>query len=192
MNMEKTSHLRIDLSKYNNSWYKPGGTVKRFSWFILGRFFINSYLPFPVKFKLLLLRLFGASIAPNVMIKPKVNIKYPWYLKVGKNSWIGENVWIDNLAYVTIGPNCCLSQGALLLTGNHNYHSTTFDLMIESINLEEGVWIGAKAIVCPGVQCGSHAVLTVNSVATKDLEAYGIYTGNPAKLIKTRRIRRES
>ncbi|MGC8803729.1 MAG: colanic acid biosynthesis acetyltransferase WcaF, partial [Bacteroidales bacterium] len=76
--------------------------------------------------------------------------------------------------------------GALLLTGNHNYRLPTFDLMAKTITLEDGVWIGAKAIVCPGITAYSHAVLTVGSVATTNLEGYSIYSGNPAQKIKNR------
>jgi len=122
------------------------------------------------------------------MIKPKVNIKYPSLLTVGHYVWIGEGVWIDNLAEVTLGNNVCLSQGAMLLTGNHDYTHSTFDLKIGKIVIEEGVWIGAKAIVCPGITCYSHAVLAVNSVATKNLEAYGAYQGNPAQRVRERVI----
>lgn len=190
--MEKTSELRTDLSKYDNSWYMPGGAFKRYSWFIIGRIFINTYLPFPIAFKVYILRLFGAKIADNVMIKPKVNIKYPWFLEIEKNSWIGENVWIDNLTHVVIGANCCLSQGALLLTGNHNYKSPKFELVIAPIIIEDGVWIGARATVCPGVRCGSHSMLTVNSVATKNMDAFGIYTGIPSNYIRTRVLKSEN
>jgi putative colanic acid biosynthesis acetyltransferase WcaF len=190
--MEKTSDLQTDLSRYDNSWYHPGSILKRYAWFILGRIFINSYLPVPVRLKLGLLKLFGAKISENVMIKPRVNIKYPWFLTIGRNTWIGEGVWIDNLTQVSIGSNCCLSQGAMLLTGNHNYKSVQFTLQVAPITLKDGVWIGAKAVVCPGVLCASHAVLTVNSVASKNLDAYGIYSGNPAKYIRTRIIDRES
>ncbi|TDB64497.1 WcaF family extracellular polysaccharide biosynthesis acetyltransferase [Arundinibacter roseus] len=190
--MEKTSATRTDLSKYDNSWYKPGGLVKRLAWYLVGRLTVNTYLPFPVSVKVLVLRVFGAKIGKSVMIKPKVNIKYPWFLTIGENAWIGENVWIDNLTYVTIGANSCLSQGALLLTGNHNYKTSTFDLRVDPIVLEDGVWIGAKAVVCPGVHCGSHAMLTVNSVATKNLSAYGIYSGNPAQFSRKRKTGREN
>ena len=76
----------------------------------------------------------------------------------------------------------------MLLTGNHNFKKSSFDLMIGDIVLENGVWIGAKSIVCPGVTCSSHAVLTVNSVANKDLNAFSIYTGNPAVFQKQRTI----
>lgn len=130
--------------------------------------------------------MFGAHVGKGVVIKPHVRIKYPWRMVIGNHVWIGEDVWIDNLAKVVIGDNCCLSQGAFLLCGNHDYSKTTFDLIIGEIHLEEGVWIGAKSIVCPGVTCRSHAVLAVGSVATKDLDAYGIYQGNPALKVRER------
>ena len=60
--------------------------------------------------------------------------------------------------------------------------------VLGEIVLEEGVWIGAKATVCPGVMCHSHAVLAVGSVATKNLEAYNIYQGNPAEKKRERVI----
>jgi putative colanic acid biosynthesis acetyltransferase WcaF len=147
---------------------------------------MNSYLlPF-ASLKRMILRFFGARIGKGVNIKPKVNVKYPWMLEVGDYVWIGEGVWIDNLAPVKIGANACVSQGALLLTGNHNYKKSTFDLIMRPITLEEGAWIGAKATVCPGVTVHSHAILTVGSVATRDLDAYTIYSGNPAAKVKER------
>ncbi|HNU59950.1 MAG TPA: colanic acid biosynthesis acetyltransferase WcaF, partial [Aquaticitalea sp.] len=118
----------------------------------------------------------------------RVNIKYPWKLQVGNNCWIGENVWIDNLGLVIIGDNVCLSQGAMLICGNHDYKKRTFDLIVGSITINEGAWIGAKAIVGPNTTVGSHAVLSLGSVASKNLEAYGIYRGNPAVKVKQRII----
>lgn len=102
--------------------------------------------------------------------------------------WIGEKVWIDNLAQVDIHANVSISQGAMLLTGNHNYKSESFDLIVSPITLEEGVWIGAQAVVCPGVTCASHAILSVASVATRNLDAFFIYQGNPAIRVRERII----
>lgn len=177
-----------DLASFDNRWYQPGQKWKIGLWFLVSNLAIHSYLPVPVKIKCLILRLFGAKIGPGVVIKPGVNIKYPWQLHVGAHAWIGEQVWIDNLAPVSIGAHACVSQGAMLLTGNHNFKKSSFDLILGAITLHEGVWIGAQATVCPGVVCGSHSVLTVGSVATKALAAYGIYQGNPAVLTKERTI----
>jgi len=150
--------------------------------------FFKTLLPFPSSFKAKLLKWFGAKVGSGVVIKPDMNIKYPWFLEIGNDCWIGEGVWIDNLAVVKVGSNVVLSQGAYLLTGSHDYKKETFDLMLGDIVLEDGVWIGAKATVCPGVTCRSHAVLSVGSVATKDLEAYKIYQGNPAEVKRERSI----
>lgn len=189
MNTEKTSHrFKTDLSRYDNSWYKHPPFWKNVLWFVVNAIFLNSYLPLPTSIKCFILRAFGAKIGIKVMIKPKVNIKYPWLLTVGDYVWIGEQVWIDSLAEVFIGNNACLSQGAMLLTGNHDYTRSTFDLRVGKITLEEGVWIGAKSVVCPNVTCHSHAVLAVHSVAVKDLESYGIYQGNPAQWIRERKM----
>lgn len=124
-----------------------------------------------------------------MVLKPGINIKYPWKLTVGDHSWIGEKVWIDNLAPVVIGRSVCISQGAMLLTGNHDYTSTSFDLMVDGITLEDGVWIGALALVCPGVRAETHAVLSAMSVCSGTLQPYTVYKGNPAQPIRERIIK---
>ncbi|MEA5258955.1 WcaF family extracellular polysaccharide biosynthesis acetyltransferase [Arcicella aquatica] len=177
-----------DLSKYDNSWYKPGNFLLRTLWHIVGSILINSNIPFPVSLKISVLKLFGAKIGKGVMIKPQVCIKYPWFLEIGDFVWIGEMVWIDNLTKISLGNHVCLSQGSMLLTGNHDYTKSTFDLKVAEIHLEDGVWIGAKSVVCPGVVAKSHSVLSVNSVATKEMQPYMIYQGNPAKEIRQRHI----
>ena len=178
--------MTTNLAAYNNRWYKPGPILKRFCWYWINIiFFKTGFFPF-YSIKTFWLKVFGAKVGKAVLIKPFVNIKYPWLLELGDHIWIGENVWIDNLDKVSIGNNVCLSQGAFLLTGNHDYTKISFDLIVKPITLEAGVWIGANAIVCPGIVCSSHAVLTAGSVATSNLAAYGIYNGNPALKIKER------
>ncbi|MGN6181955.1 MAG: putative colanic acid biosynthesis acetyltransferase [Mucilaginibacter sp.] len=180
---------QTDLSAYNNHPYHPGGNaLKRLLWLYTNALFFKTSLVPVSGFKVFLLRLFGANVGKGVIIKPCVNIKYPWHLTIGGNTWIGENVWIDCLVPIAIGANVCLSQGALLLTGSHNYKKTTFDLITGGIILEDGVWIGAQCVVNQGITVASHAVLTSGSVATKDLEAYAVYQGNPAVKVRTRVI----
>lgn len=178
----------VSLDKYDNSWYHPGSAWKRLVWYFVNVSFLkNTFIPCS-SLKVFLLRLFGAKIGRNVTIKPGVNIKYPWLLEVGNNCWLGENVWIDNLAHVKIGNNVCISQGAMLLCGNHNYKKETFDLIIGKIILEDGCWVGAKSVVCPGVTLAVNSVLSVCSVAQRNLEADRIYQGNPARKIRIRTI----
>lgn len=184
----KAAGLHTDLSVYNNSWFEPGGFAKRMCWhYVNCIFFKSGYFPF-YRLKVFLLRLFGAGIGKGVFIKPYVNIKYPWLLQIGDHVWIGEQVWIDNVAMVRIQSHSCISQGACLLTGNHNYKKTSFDLLPGEILLEQGVWISAHSIVCPGVTCRQHSILSVASVATRDLEPFFIYSGNPAVKVRERII----
>lgn len=180
---------KTDLSSYNNAWYRAGRSRPvRILWYFANLLFFRSAFPL-YGVKRMMLRCFGAKIGNGVIIKPHVSIKYPWKLVIGDNVWIGEGVWIDNLALVTLEGNTCLSQGALILCGNHNYKRSSFDLVIGEIRMEEGAWVGAKAMVCPGVKMGSHSVLTAGSVATSNLEEYWVYQGNPAQKVKPREIK---
>jgi putative colanic acid biosynthesis acetyltransferase WcaF len=180
---------KTDLSLYNNSPFSPGGNaMKRLLWYYINAMFLKSGLLPSSSLKVFLLRLFGAQIGKGVTIKPGVNVKYPWHLTIGNYTWIGENVWIDCLVAITMGNNVCISQGAVLLTGSHNYKKKTFDLITQPVILEDGVWIGAGGIVNLGVIAASHSVLTSGSIATKNLEAYSIYQGNPAVKVRERII----
>jgi putative colanic acid biosynthesis acetyltransferase WcaF len=185
----------VNLSSYH---YTPspsegnsfGLRLRRFAWSFAALFF--GLLPqghWFGKIRLSILKSFGSKIGKSTAITNGVNIARPWKLKMGDYVWLGENAWLqNNNAEISIGNNVCISQGAMLLVGNHDYKSPSFDETSKPISIEDGAWIGAKAVVCAGVTVHSHAVLTVNSVATKDLEAYGIYQGNPAVKIRERRI----
>ena len=162
--------------------------MTRSLWYFCNLFVIrNHYNPFS-SIRCNVLRLFGAKIGKKVVIKPGVNVKYPWNLIIGDYTWIGEDVWIDNLDKVVIGKNCCISQGAMLLCGNHNFKIPSFDLIVQPVMIEDGVWIGAKSTVCPGVTARSHSVVCVGSVASKEMDSYGIYKGNPAVKVSIRKI----
>lgn len=161
---------------------------KVLTWYFFNAiFFKNPLNPFS-SLKVRILRLFGAKVGRGVVVKPSVNIKYPWKLTIGDFSWIGEDVWIDNLDTTIIGSNCCLSQGCLLLNGSHESREAAFGLKIKPIILEDGVWIGAKSIVLQGVTCKSHSILSANSVASHNLDAFAIYRGNPAQQVGLRVI----
>ncbi|QIL40654.1 colanic acid biosynthesis acetyltransferase WcaF [Pedobacter sp. HDW13] len=183
--------LKTQLHKnFDTGDFKVGAnTLKQLLWYFTDILFFKSHIIPVSSILVVLLRLFGAKIGKEVRIKPGIHIKYPWKLEIGDYSWLAD-CYIENLDRVIIGKNCCISQRAVLITGNHNYSSTNFDLMVAPIILAEGTWIGAAAKVCPGVTLHSHAVLTMGSVATKDLSAYAIYQGNPAIKIKERDIKK--
>ena len=182
--------VKVDLTKFNPKEFDLGASWFKYAvWqFFNIVFFMSPFNP-SSKLRAALLRMFGATVGKGlVMSKPNVNIKYPWRLSIGDHVWVGEGTWIYNLDRVTIGNHVNIAQGAMLLTGNHNYKSDEFELMNGPIILEDGVFIGAKAVVCPNVTCKSHSVLAVGSVATANLEPYKIYMGVPAVYKKDRII----
>lgn len=181
------------MKRVRNDLYKPtlkigASKLKQLSWYVVNIIFFKNPFNIISGSKVFLLRLFGAQIGKGTLVKPNVNIKYPWKLKTGEHCWIGEAVWIDNLSDVILGDSVTLSQGSLLLTGSHDHRKETFDFISNSIVLEDGVWIGAKAVVFGGVICKTHCILGINSVADKNLEAYTIYKGNPAVPVLTRSV----
>ncbi len=182
--MKKT----VDLSKFSNSWYKPGNIFIRSAWYICNRLFLKTSIPYPSGLKTIILKIFGAKAGNGIVLKPNINIKYPWLLQLGDNVWIGENCWIDNLGNVEIGSNVCVSQGTYIFCGNHDFKKENFDLKVEDIKIENGVWIGAKSVICPGVTLKSHSVISVGSIITSDTVPYSIYKSFTTKKIKSRII----
>ena len=181
---------QIELSSYNNSWYNPGrSSLWRAAWFFLGAPVVRSQLLPSSAFRVSLLRLFGATIGRGVVIRPGVSIKYPWHLSVGDHTWIGERVWIDCLTSVRIGSNVCISQGAYLCTGNHNWTDPSFGLMVAPIQINDGAWAGAMSILSPGAVLGAGAVAAAGSVISGSVPDFAIYAGNPAAFVKRRVLR---
>lgn len=147
-----------------------------------------TVVPFSSQWRVILLRLFGARVGRGVVIRSGVRVHFPWRLTLGDHVWVGEESWLLNLAPIIIESNVCISQRAFLCTGNHDYTLPTFDLIVKPIKIASGSWVGADCWIGPGVTMESHAVLTAGSVTSKNLEAYGIYRGNPARFVKWRVI----
>jgi putative colanic acid biosynthesis acetyltransferase WcaF len=184
---QKYPGFQIDLSIPDNTELVRGRNLLVESlWYLLAAPIVASRVMPSGKLRIFLLRLFGAKIGTNVCMKPAVRVKFPWYLSIGDHSWIGEDVWIDNLAPVTISSHVCVSQGAYLCTGNHDWSRQNMRLFVKPIRLERGSWVGARTVVCPGVVVGEGAILTVGSVASKDIPPLEIHSGNPAVFVKQR------
>jgi len=182
----------IDLSTYKHSYRSGRSRVVCAIWFFIGLPLLRcQLLPFSW-LRRGLLRLFGAEIGGGVVIKPGVRVKYPWLLRVGKHSWIGEDCWIDNLALVSVGNNVCISQGAHLCTGSHDWSDPSFSLIARPIYIHDGAWVCVKAIIAPGIVVGEGGVVAAGAVATKSIPPYKIYAGNPAEYRSERRLSTDS
>lgn len=171
--------IRLDL--YDNSAFDRGAPGwKEAAWMAVKILFFLTAVPWPSGFKAGLLRLFGAQIGPGLVIRPRVNITFPWRFSCGSHVWIGEETLILSLAPVTIGSHVCLSQRAFLCSGSHDFRSNGFDLRTEPICVGDHCWIGAGAFVGPGVRVGTGCRVAALARIVQDVPDGHHAEGNPA------------
>lgn len=136
-----------------------------------------------------ILRLFGAQIGPHVRIRQTVLIEQPWNLSIGENSSIGDRAIIYCLGKVTLGKNVSLSQMVHLCAGTHDYTRPDLPLLRPPIVIGNEVWLAADVFVGPSVTIGEGVVVGARSGVMKDLPAWTVCAGTPAKPIKERALR---
>jgi putative colanic acid biosynthesis acetyltransferase WcaF len=167
--------------------YSPGRSAVVLSlWFCLGSPLLSaSWLPGSA-WRVFLLRGFGAHIGSGCRLKPGLRIKFPWRFRCGDHCWLGEDVWIDNLAPVRLGDRVCLSQGAYLCTGNHDFRSPEFGLRLGPVCVGSDAWIAARAVLAPGTVVGEGAVVGLGAVTGGEIAPGVILRGNPAVAVGLR------
>ena len=156
----------MKLYKFNQKSTHNTYFLKYILWYIISSFFFDTFIP-GSKIRSILLKLFGAKIGKNTLIKPNVKIKYPWKLSIGDYSWIGENVWIDNISNVTIGKNTCISQGVYICSGSHDFFSKDFALLMKEVDVGSNCWVAAKSIISPGSIILDNSFVKFGSVVIK-------------------------
>ena len=130
-------------------------------WFGLGSPLLSArWLPGSA-WRVMLLRAFGAQIGSGCRLKPGLRVKFPWRLQVGQACWLAEDAWLDNLAPISLGDRVCLSQGAYLCTGNHNFRSPGFDLRLGPITIGPDAWIAARAVLASGADVRGNPAVVV-------------------------------
>ncbi|GAA0761620.1 acetyltransferase [Erythrobacter ramosus] len=148
-----------------------------------------AFLPTPVPlhaWRRLILRLFGAQIAPLAAVYPSVRIWAPWNLQIGTAATVGPGVNLYNVAPIMIGEDAVISQGSHLCTATHDHLADDFALMVAPINVGANAWVAAEAFIAPGITIGASAVIGARSTVTKCVTDYTIVAGNPASPIATR------
>jgi putative colanic acid biosynthesis acetyltransferase WcaF len=178
----------LDLSTYSHSFSlknKMARLVWNISCLILFRPFGSRLFK---KWRVLILKCFGAKIDWSSHIYSSVKIWAPWNLEIGKNSSLGPQVDCYNQGKITIGANTVISQKTYLCASTHDYTKRDFPLVLKPIQIGNGVWIAAGAFIGPQVRIGDYAVIAACAVVIKNVDANTIVGGNPAKFIKTRNL----
>jgi putative colanic acid biosynthesis acetyltransferase WcaF len=122
-----------------------------------------------------LLRIFGASIGRQVIIRRGVKIHFPWNLEIGNYCWIGEEVWLISHEKIKIGSNVCISQRSIICSGGHDYRSASLEYAHKPIEIKDGAWICLDAKILPGVAIGEYSVVSAGEIVRKSLPDYSMF-----------------
>ena len=175
----------FDLSKFSvpKDFRGKNPIVVQTWWFV--HFFLFKMSPQIFnRWRVFLLRLFGANIGNNVIIRPSVKITYPWKLTIGENSWIGDDAVLYTLGEILIGENTIISQRCYICTGSHDYDSLDFKITAAPIIIGNSTWLATDVFVAPGVKIGDNCVIGARSSVFKDIESDSICLGRPAIKIR--------
>jgi putative colanic acid biosynthesis acetyltransferase WcaF len=176
-----------DLNKFNQpSNFRGRSAITVQLWWLVQATLFACSPQFMYAWRNFLLRLFGANIGKNVIIRPTVRVTYPWKLSVGNHAWVGDHAELYTLGSITIGNNAVVSQKSYLCTGSHDYQSDFFDIYTKPIVIEDEAWVAADVYIAPGVIIGKGAVIGARSSVYKNMPAGMICIGNPATPIKKR------
>ncbi|TSD85136.1 putative colanic acid biosynthesis acetyltransferase [Mycobacterium sp. KBS0706] len=163
-----------------------GDRLRRFAWSVCWGL-LAAWTPRPFhRWRRLVLVAFGARIDPTARVYGQTAIWWPPHLTVGRHAVIAPRATCYNVAPITIGDFAMVSQGAHLCTGTHDVDDARFPLRARPIIVNPQAWVAAEAFVGPGVTVGEGAVLGARGVAFRDLDAWTIHAGNPARLIRAR------
>ncbi|VXC02647.1 putative glycose-acyl transferase [Flavobacterium sp. 9AF] len=175
----------FELNKFKNPKNFRGRNkiIVQLWWIVQATFFaLSPQVLYP--WRRFLLRLFGAKIGKQVVIRPNVKITYPWKVIIGDYSWIGDDVVLYSLGEIQIGSNTVISQKSYLCTGSHEYQKQSFDIYNKPIIIKDSCWIATDVFIAPGVTIENEIVVGARSSVFTNLYEKGVYIGNPAKKVK--------
>lgn len=142
------------------SWGRSTAVV--YLWALVEILLVTNPLQISSRIRTAALRAFGAKIGRGVIFRPRTQVKFPWKLEIGDDTWIGEGVWIHNQDQLTIGSNVVISQEAFITNGSHRVR-TDMGLITRPVVINDGAWICTRAIVLGGCNVGVSAVVSPNS-----------------------------
>lgn len=157
------------------SYPKGKGLFHQVAWVALSTLVVTKVWC-PNRVRCAILRALGAQIGNGVLIKHDVRIQWPWRLTIGDHTWLGVGVSVVNIEHLTIGSNVCVSQEAFLCTGSHDYMSPVFEYDNRPTTIEDGVWIGARAMVLRGITVGARSVVGAQALVVTDIPAGSLVT----------------
>jgi len=163
---------------------RPGWYVQL--WWLVQALFFRTSPQVLYGWRRFLLRLFGARVGKGVILRPSVQVTYPWKVQIGDYAWVGDDVTLYSLGEIIIGANAVISQKCYICTGSHDYSKPAFDIYSKPIHIEDEAWLATDVFVAPGVTIGRGAVVGARSGVFKDLAGGYLYAGNPLRMLRPR------
>jgi len=176
---------KLNTFKLPKNFRGKNAFVVQLWWIVQGIFFRMSP-QFMYGFRRFLLRLFGAKIGKNVIIRPTVRTTYPWKVSIGDYSWIGDDVVLYSLGEIEIGNHVVISQKSYLCAASHDYTKQDFPIYSKKIIIRDQCWLAADVFVAPGITIDKGTVVGSRSSVYKNLPENKVCMGNPAKVIRNR------
>lgn len=170
---------------YSSPWTvgtRLGGVLWAIVWLLLFRPTPKPLSPWRV----LLLRLFGARVTGTPFVASSVRIKFPWNLTLEDRACLGPDAEVYNLGPCILRARSTVTQRVYLCGGSHDLSLPALPLITGTIEIGADAFVGAQALVLPGLRIGEGAVVGAGSVVTKDVEPWTIVAGNPAREIGKR------
>ena len=185
---ERTGPRRIFQALDRNASYPytRRDYIRRMKWMLVQKTLFRFSPPRANRFRVWLLRKFGAKLAPTVVVRPTVTVFHPWLLEMGEWSCLGERVTVYNLGPIVIGDHSTVSQNCHLCAGTHDWRDPAMPLIRSAIRIGSGVWVCADSFVGPNVCIGDNVIVGASSVVMKSVNADLIVAGNPARTVCAR------
>jgi putative colanic acid biosynthesis acetyltransferase WcaF len=178
---------RVDVSGYS-SHFTLRSRIGRTLWSLVQATAFR-WSPTPCfGWRRLLLRLFGARLARHAAVYPDARIWAPWNLEMEEFACLGPAVNCYCVDRILVGAHATVSQRAHLCGAGHDLADPAMRLVHAPIRIGPGAWVCAEAFVSPGLTLGEGAVLAARGCLTKDLPAWEVWGGNPARFIKVRTL----
>jgi putative colanic acid biosynthesis acetyltransferase WcaF len=169
--------------------FSVGNRLMRLAWGVVYTLLFR-FSPRPLHgWRSFLLRCFGAKMGKSCHIYPGAKVWAPWNFSCGYQATVADGATVYNPKPIRLGTHSIISQDAYLCGATHDYEDPAFPLVASEISIGSYAWVCARATVQPGVSLGEGAVLALGSVATRNLDAWTVYAGVPARKIKSRTLR---
>lgn len=182
------------IYKQDDAYASPWSKRTRFLvllWDFVWLFFYRPTPKYLYKWRIFLLKIFGAKVTGDPYVAPSSIIKMPWNLTIENKACLGPKSEVYNLGHVHLKARCTVSQEAYICAGSHDFSLKNLPLITASIEIGEDSFLGARAFILPGVKIGDGALIGAASVVTTDVQSWTIVAGNPAKAINKRRVNDE-